>query len=59
MNQPEPNAVVFDHVAVAVPDPAALTPLVVGELGGQPYAAGPGMGFLWWQWQFSDQRRLP
>ena len=29
----------FDHVAVAVPDPAALTPLVVGELGGRPYTA--------------------
>ena len=43
----------FDHIAVGVPNPAALTPLLVGELGGTPYSGGPGDGFTWFQYQFS------
>ncbi len=42
----------FDHVAIGVRNPADVTPLLVGELGGEPVAAGPGFGFLWYQWRF-------
>jgi methylmalonyl-CoA/ethylmalonyl-CoA epimerase len=42
----------LDHVAFGVPDVAATTPFLVGELGGRPFGAGPGVEFLWWQWQF-------
>jgi len=44
--------ILFDHIAIAVHDPAGVTPLLVGELGGEPVAAGPGAGFLWYQWRF-------
>jgi methylmalonyl-CoA/ethylmalonyl-CoA epimerase len=43
----------LDHVAFGVPDVAAVTPFLVGELGGRPLAAAPGIGFLWWQWAFA------
>lgn len=43
---------VFDHVAIAVPDAAKATAFLVGELGGRACDAGPGAGFLWWQWKF-------
>lgn len=42
----------LDHVAFGVPDAAATTPFLVGELGGRPAGAGRGVEFLWWQWQF-------
>jgi len=42
-----------DHVAFGVPDAAAVTPFLVGELGGRPFESGPGIEFLWWQWQFA------
>jgi methylmalonyl-CoA/ethylmalonyl-CoA epimerase len=43
----------LDHIALGVPDVAAITPCLVGELGGRPLEAGPGIGFLWWQWEFA------
>lgn len=43
----------LDHVAFGVPAVAATTPFLVGELGGRPGEAGPGVEFLWWQWQFA------
>jgi methylmalonyl-CoA/ethylmalonyl-CoA epimerase len=43
----------LDHIAFAVPDVATVTPFLVGELGGRPIGAGPGNGFLWWQWAFT------
>jgi len=43
----------LDHVAFGVRDAAAATPFLVGELGGRPLAAAPGIGFLWWQWEFA------
>jgi methylmalonyl-CoA/ethylmalonyl-CoA epimerase len=42
----------LDHVALAVSDVAAVTPFLVGELGGRPIGAGPGIEFLWWQWAY-------
>jgi methylmalonyl-CoA/ethylmalonyl-CoA epimerase len=44
---------VLDHIAFGVLDVAAVTPFLVGELGGRPFEAGPGIEFLWWQWQFA------
>jgi methylmalonyl-CoA/ethylmalonyl-CoA epimerase len=49
---------VLDHVAFGVPDAAATTPFLVGELGGRPYEGGPGIGFLWWQWSFAGGGRV-
>ncbi len=46
------GSIIFDHIAVGVRDPAKVTPLLVGDLGGEPVAAGPGAGFLWYQWRF-------
>jgi len=43
----------LDHVAFGVPDVAAVTALLVGELGGRALAAGPGIEFAWWQWEFA------
>ncbi len=43
----------LDHIAFGVPNVAAVTPFLVGELGGRPLAAGPGIEFLWWQWEFA------
>jgi len=43
----------LDHIAFGVPDVAATTPFLVGELGGRPGGAGPGVEFLWWQWKFA------
>jgi methylmalonyl-CoA/ethylmalonyl-CoA epimerase len=49
-----PNApYLLDHFAFGVPDAAAVTPFLVGELGGRPLDAGPGIEFLWWQWEFA------
>lgn len=49
---------ILDHVAFGVPDAAAVTPFLVGKLGGRPFEAGPGAGFLWWQWRFARGARL-
>jgi methylmalonyl-CoA/ethylmalonyl-CoA epimerase len=46
------GSILFDHIAVGVRDPSEVTPLLVGDLGGEPVAAGPGAGFLWYQWRF-------
>jgi len=43
----------FDHIAFGVPDIGAVTQFLVGELGGLPFEAGPGIEFLWWQWRFA------
>jgi catechol 2,3-dioxygenase-like lactoylglutathione lyase family enzyme len=47
-------APILDHVAIGVPDAAAVLPFLVGELGGRRLAAGPGVGFRFWQWSFED-----
>jgi methylmalonyl-CoA/ethylmalonyl-CoA epimerase len=52
MRQSKQPDVILDHVAIAVPDAAKATAFLVGELGGRPYEAGPGAGFLWWQWKY-------
>jgi len=43
----------LDHVAFGVSDVADVPPFLVGVLGGRAYAAGPGVEFRWWQWQFA------
>jgi len=48
------GSILFDHIAVGVRDPSKVTPLLVGDLGGEPVAAGPGAGFLWYQWRFGS-----
>jgi methylmalonyl-CoA/ethylmalonyl-CoA epimerase len=48
------GVIVFDHIAVGVPDPSELVPLVVSDWGGEEYEAGPGGGFSWYQWQFAN-----
>ena len=42
----------LDHVAIGVPRAADAMPWLVGELGGTPFAAGPGPGFRFWQLAF-------
>jgi methylmalonyl-CoA/ethylmalonyl-CoA epimerase len=42
----------LDHVAIGLPRAADAMPWLVGELGGRPYAAGPGLGFRFWQLSF-------
>jgi methylmalonyl-CoA/ethylmalonyl-CoA epimerase len=59
MTPPAPDAAVcFDHVAIGVPHVAAVSPFLVGELGGHPCGSGPGVGFRWWQWEFARGGRL-
>ncbi len=55
---PGRGELVLDHVAIGVPEAAALAPFLVGELGGRPYEGGPGVGFLWWQWTFAGGGRV-
>ena len=43
----------LDHVAIGLPRAADAMPWLVGELGGTPYAAGPGLGFRFWQLSFA------
>lgn len=44
----------LDHVAIAVPEAAKVTPFVVGVLGARPHADGRGLGpFHWWQYRFA------
>jgi catechol 2,3-dioxygenase-like lactoylglutathione lyase family enzyme len=43
----------LDHVAIAVPRGSEATNFLVGELGGSRYAAGPGVGFRFWQYRYA------
>jgi methylmalonyl-CoA/ethylmalonyl-CoA epimerase len=43
----------LDHVAIGVPRAADAMPWLVGELGGAAFAAGPGLGFRFWQLAFA------
>jgi methylmalonyl-CoA/ethylmalonyl-CoA epimerase len=42
----------FDHIALGVASIESSTPLLVGVLGGEPLAGGPGGGFRAFQWRF-------
>ena len=44
---------IFDHIAFGVPSIDAMPVFIAERLGGRPYARGPGLGFLWKQWQFA------
>lgn len=43
----------LDHVAIGVPRATDAMPWLVGELGGSAFAAGPGLGFRFWQLAFA------
>jgi methylmalonyl-CoA/ethylmalonyl-CoA epimerase len=43
----------LDHVALAVPRAADALAWLARELGGRPFAAGPGPGFNFWQLAFA------
>ena len=43
----------LDHVAIGVAHAEGATPWLVGELGGRPFSAGPGLGFRFWQFAFA------
>jgi catechol 2,3-dioxygenase-like lactoylglutathione lyase family enzyme len=43
----------FDHIAFGVRSIDAMPAFIAKRLGGRPYARGPGLGFLWKQWQFA------
>ena len=43
----------LDHVAIGVARAADAMPWLVGELGGAAFAAGPGLGFRFWQYAFA------
>jgi methylmalonyl-CoA/ethylmalonyl-CoA epimerase len=43
----------LDHVALGLAAAADALPWLVGELGAEPYAAGPGPGFRFWQYAFA------
>jgi methylmalonyl-CoA/ethylmalonyl-CoA epimerase len=43
----------LDHVAIGLARAADAMPWLVGELGGRPWAAGPGIGFRFWQVAFA------
>jgi methylmalonyl-CoA/ethylmalonyl-CoA epimerase len=43
----------LDHVAIGVARAADAMPWLVGELGGAAFAAGPGLGFCFWQLAFT------
>jgi hypothetical protein len=44
----------LDHVAIALPRAADAMPWLVGQLGGRPFAGGPGPGFRFWQLAFRE-----
>ena len=46
------DRVLFDHIALGVASIESVTPFLVGELGGEPLAGGPGGGFRAYQWRF-------
>lgn len=43
----------LDHVAIGVARAPDAVPWLVGELGGAAFAAGPGLGFRFWQYSFA------
>lgn len=43
----------LDHVAIGLARAADATPWLVGALGGAAFAAGPGLGFRFWQFSFA------
>jgi methylmalonyl-CoA/ethylmalonyl-CoA epimerase len=49
----EPEAYELDHIAFGVLEIGAVTEFLVGDLGGRPFEAGPGIEFMWWQWRFA------
>lgn len=49
---------VLDHVAIALPSVAAGARVLVAELGGKPFAGGPGVGFQGGQWEFAGGERI-
>lgn len=49
----ESEAYALDHIALGVPDVGTVTEFLVGDLGGRPFEAGPGIEFQWWQWRFA------
>ncbi len=48
----------LDHVAIAVPRAADAVDWLVARLGGRPFAAGPGLGFKFWQFAFARSGRI-
>jgi catechol 2,3-dioxygenase-like lactoylglutathione lyase family enzyme len=52
------DAILLDHLALAVRDVREVLPFLVGELGGREDLAGPGMGFRFWQWAFAGGGRI-
>lgn len=47
------DSVLFDHIALGVASIESATTLLVGTLGGEPLAGGPGGGFRAFQWRFA------
>lgn len=43
----------LDHVAIGLSRAADAMPWLIGELGGSAFAAGPGLGFRFWQLAFA------
>lgn len=43
----------LDHIAFGVPDVAPVADLLAGHLGGRERGSGPGIGFVFWQWEFA------
>ena len=52
------DAVVFDHIAIAVGRLDDAADLIVGELGGRPHEGGPGPGHRWAQWVYPPSGRI-
>jgi methylmalonyl-CoA/ethylmalonyl-CoA epimerase len=48
----------LDHVAIAVPRAEDAVDWLVARLGGRPFAAGPGLGFRFWQFAFARDGRI-
>ena len=52
------DAFCLDHVAIAVPRVGEAVDWLVARLGGRPFAAGPGLGFKFWQFAFARDGRI-
>jgi catechol 2,3-dioxygenase-like lactoylglutathione lyase family enzyme len=52
------SQVLFDHIAIAVPRMAAAPAVLVGQLGGAPYAGSSSGAYRWGQWRFAGGGRL-
>lgn len=48
------DRVLFDHIAIAVPDLAEAPAFLVGELGGAPCHGGPSGAYTFCQWRFAN-----